>query len=637
MSIADGITAPADCDVGRRDAAIASDDTETGSWPSDSHVPVPAFHTPPRRRRAATDDAVSLLGSTVPAIQVSSVLLAAVVMSGRLAHGDRALGAWLIAVAVSVGTQILWRQRRTEPIGRVADVADLLLPLLAAAMTGAWRSPFVPCVLASVARQGLLRGLGHAAAASLAVIGVLTASARPGGAPSPLPEIATVLASLGVAAVLADVMRRRLVAQVALDSDSSARVDALSNTNDLLRSLHRLTQTHPASLNVHEVVDASIHQLRTIIPCDAVGVLMYDETEEVWITIRKDAAALGSSMTTTELPGGMVRALAEPGPVVCSDLTAAATDGGSEAPGFAVSSLSRSGVYAALSGRGAIVGLLAIESRQAHAYPESAVALVRGFIQPLALALDNARWFSRLRTVGADEERRRIARDLHDRLGQSLAYLGFELDRIVTQDERGADVGPALGQLRSDVRGVIREVRDTLYDLRTDVSDSHNLGTVIAEYADRVRERSDLDIHLSLSTDQRLALVPERELWRIAQEALTNIERHARASEVRVGWQCDGERGQLTIADNGIGFTVGRSGRLDSYGLAGMRERAASIGAHLDIESTPGRGTIVTCTLDPSRVESPPRTPTPRRRQSDRRPEHATSTTAQRRPRKDQP
>ena len=86
-------------------------------------------------------------------------------------------------------------------------------------------------------------------------------------------------------------------------------------------------------------------------------------------------------------------------------------------------------------------------------------------------------------------------------------------------------------------------------------------------------------------------------MWRIAQEALTNIERHARARRVRVLWRCNGHAAALEVADDGVGFPPNTSGRLDSYGILGMRERASSIGATLDVISEPGKGARVRCFL----------------------------------------
>ena len=258
---------------------------------------------------------------------------------------------------------------------------------------------------------------------------------------------------------------------------------------------------------------------------------------------------------------------------------------------------SGSGIYAVLPARGSVIGILAVEHADDNHFTDRDVELLRGFVEPVALAIDNARWFARLRTVGADEERTRIARDLHDRIGQSLAYMAFELDNIVGKESRGEEVGPSLQRLRDDVRGVIREVRDTLYDLRTDVSDTHDIADTLEAYVARIRERSSLQIELFCDRDARLPLLQEREMWRIAQEALTNVERHSRADRVRVLWRCNGESAALEITDNGIGFPEGTKGRLDSYGIMGMRERASSIGATLEVASKPNEGTRVRCSL----------------------------------------
>jgi signal transduction histidine kinase len=95
----------------------------------------------------------------------------------------------------------------------------------------------------------------------------------------------------------------------------------------------------------------------------------------------------------------------------------------------------------------------------------------------------------------------------------------------------------------------------------------------------------------------RLPLGVERELWRIAQEAITNVERHARATSVRVTWRSDGRSGLLEVSDDGQGLVATGAGRPDSYGILGMRERAAVIGATLEIDSAPGAGTTVRCRL----------------------------------------
>src|SRR5205085_8591347 len=139
---------------------------------------------------------------------------------------------------------------------------------------------------------------------------------------------------------------------------------------------------------------------------------------------------------------------------------------------------------------------------------------------------------------------------LHDRIGQSLAYLAFELDRIARRTE-AEPLHSDLHALRQDVRRVVGEVRETLYDLRTDVSDEQDLVSTLELFLDRVRQRAGIDVHFEHDATGRLALPQERELWRIAQEAVTNVERHAHARRLDVHWWCDGRAATLEVRDDG--------------------------------------------------------------------------------------
>src|SRR5207247_10484371 len=126
------------------------------------------------------------------------------------------------------------------------------------------------------------------------------------------------------------------------------------------------------------------------------------------------------------------------------------------------------GMYVALRARGRIMGLIAVEDPASGRYSHDDLALLIGLAGPLALAVDNALWFLRLRRFGAEAERARIARDLHDRLAQSLAYVAFELERLSLRGQ-GED-RRALGELHEVVRGIVGELRETLYQLRAGVT-----------------------------------------------------------------------------------------------------------------------------------------------------------------------
>ena len=135
-----------------------------------------------------------------------------------------------------------------------------------------------------------------------------------------------------------------------------------------------------------------------------------------------------------------------------------------------------------------------------------------------------------------------------------------------------------------------------MYDIRTDVSEQRGMADTLQEFLARVEERSELDVHLDAAGAAPLPVRQEREMWHIAQEAVVNVERHASARNVWVRWRSDGTGALLEVRDDGVGF-AGASGRVDSYGMRGLRERAAGIGARLEIESSAGQGTLLRCRL----------------------------------------
>ena len=234
--------------------------------------------------------------------------------------------------------------------------------------------------------------------------------------------------------------------------------------------------------------------------------------------------------------------------------------------------------------------MLAVENERPNDYDNREVRILDGLSSALALTIDNVRSFGRLRTIGADQERTRIARDLHDRLGQWLTYISMELERIIGE----VPGTPSLQSLYGDVQTAIDELRETLRQLRTRVSEEENLGVVGKAMTDRFTQRTGIATKFrQVNPGQALLVSVENELLRILQESLNNIEKHAKPSKVEVVYEVSEGRGELTITDDGKGFDTSGSVRDTSYGLMGMRERADVIGATLKIESERGKGTTV--------------------------------------------
>lgn len=557
------------------------------------------------------DDGIGLTVSVDRVATFAPAILAlrwgTTIASLALATQDTSEPSWPIVVwCIVITSYTLLRtiapiQYRGDIRSVIEVLAEVALHVTALSTTGYWSSPFIFTLLTAIAVAGFARGFGFALqigfVSGLAVTVPYLAD--------DLSESRIILSAqwslvLLLVALIAGYARRISGEADRQHTLALDRLGRLSDANSLLFSLHRVTQTLPASLDLDDVLDTTINRLRSLFAFDSATVLAFDDTDGNWSVLRNEGAGrMTAKIPDDQLPAPLRRAMATSDVVKVDNLVAAGLPG--------LTDRAAAGMYAALPARGAIIGLIAVENAAERRFSARDGELLQGLVEPLALAIDNARWFARLRTVGADEERTRIARDLHDRIGQSLAYLAFELDRIVSVDERGDPVGPSLNQLRGDVRGVIGEVRDTLYDLRTDVSDSEDMGTILDTYVKRVSDRSGLEIDLHCDRGARLPLLQEREMWRIAQEAITNVERHASATRARILWRCNGESAALEVRDNGEGFPLGTAGRLDSYGILGMRERAASIGATLDIASQPGKGTRVRCSLirtDPDDIPS---------------------------------
>jgi len=535
-------------------------------------------------------DRVAAFGPAILAIRWGTTVVSMALAIERY-NGNPAVAAWAVVILLYTIMRTLWPIRYLGTVRSLIEVvAEVVLGVAAVSTTGAWSSPFIFSLMTAVIVAGFGRGFAFALRIGIAsALAVTVVDLVPDHTDAQIQLSAEWSLVVILVAVVAGYARRISGEADRQHSLALDRLGRLADANALLFSLHRVTQTLPASLDLNEVLDTTIGRLRGLFDFDSAAILALDDTDGSWEVIRRENVRLPGKLGARDLPAPIRAAVTGESVISAPNLA--------ESGGPGLSPKASSGLYAVLAARGSIIGVLAVEHQAARHFTNRDLELLKGFVEPVALAIDNARWFSRLRTVGADEERTRIARDLHDRIGQSLAYLAFELDRIVARDSKGEALGPALEQLRDDVRSVIREVRDTLYDLRTDVSDSQDMAATLEAYAMRVKDRSGLQVELFCDHDMRLPILQEREMWRIAQEALTNVERHAKATRARVLWRCNGTSAALEITDNGQGFPIGTAGRLDSYGILGMRERASSIGATLELSSQVGRGTRVRCSL----------------------------------------
>ena len=224
---------------------------------------------------------------------------------------------------------------------------------------------------------------------------------------------------------------------------------------------------------------------------------------------------------------------------------------------------------------------------------------LQAFANQAAIAIENARLYEQAQTLAAMEERQRLARDLHDAVSQTLWTANLIADVLPTLWAEDPVNGQAsLEKLRMLTTGALAEMRALLLELRPTALVESNLNDLLQQLADAIMSRKKVDITLTIVGD-RCVLDPDKQvgIYRIAQEALNNIVKHARASRVNMTLECGSQTLTLEIADDGRGFDL-ENVPAERLGVGIMRERAEAIGAHLTIDSQVGSGTRITVTME---------------------------------------
>jgi signal transduction histidine kinase len=206
----------------------------------------------------------------------------------------------------------------------------------------------------------------------------------------------------------------------------------------------------------------------------------------------------------------------------------------------------------------------------------------------------------------AEEERTRIAAELHDGPIQRLTAVGYQLEEAaLTLDGDGRHTQEMLTLAQGGLYAEINELRGLMATLRPPVLDERGLGLALADQVDSFQRRT--NVLCTLESDRNTRLEPEIEtvLYRVAQEALANVAKHSKAQHVSVLLRADEDRAEMHVRDDGIGFNPARvDGLVDSghFGLAGMRERVEMAGGTYGLVSAPGMGTLIRVRLPRRRV-----------------------------------
>ena len=223
--------------------------------------------------------------------------------------------------------------------------------------------------------------------------------------------------------------------------------------------------------------------------------------------------------------------------------------------------------------------------------------------QELLESREQLRQLSAYMEAVREDERKRIALEIHDELGQLLTALKMDVSLLMMRLSRAPDLLTKMTGMRDLVEQTILMARNVTNNLRPAAL---NFGVVSAlEWlAEDFSKRTGIPCQVVLNGGEpQLSDAHATALFRVVQESMTNVARHARATRVHVTMMCDEHRLVLNVTDNGCGFDPSAAGKRDSYGLLGMSERARLIGASLQIDSAPGSGTVVSISIPIEGVE----------------------------------
>jgi PAS domain S-box-containing protein len=255
-----------------------------------------------------------------------------------------------------------------------------------------------------------------------------------------------------------------------------------------------------------------------------------------------------------------------------------------------------------LMSHGIARGILTISTDQVdRKFSKDEVQLAETIAGDIAAAIETSRLLEQTKAAAATEERNRIARELHDSVTQSMYSVSIVAEALPRMLERNLEEAKRnAGYLRQTTLGALAEMRTLLFELRPDSLAKARLNVLLQQLADALTGRTRVPVEVTIHGQATLPTEIKIALYRIAQEAFNNINKHAKATQAWVALHRDPDRVILVIRDNGQGFDPAAVPE-ERLGLRIMRERAAHIGANLTLESGPGQGVQVAVTwTDPA-------------------------------------
>jgi len=386
----------------------------------------------------------------------------------------------------------------------------------------------------------------------------------------------------------------RVMAQQNLEQRVKERTQELSTLLEISHNLASMLELEP-------LLDVILDQLGTVVEYDAASIMILDgEILKILAyrgpIVREEALQIKFSIHEARANQRVIQGQE---PVIIEDILGVGTlaraireTAGNELE--TTYSYLRCWMGVPLILKNHVIGMLTLDHQQSGYYGPSHAELAMAFASQAAVAIENARLYQQAEQSAITHERNRLARDLHDAVTQTLFSTSLIADVLPRLWQKNAEMGhQKLEELRMLTRGALSEMRTLLFELRPDSFRDVELGDLYQHLTTAFSGRTRIPVLYTQEGQSALPPDVKEVFYRVAQEALNNISKHAQASEVQVQLRESEESVEVIIQDNGCGFDL-QTVSSENLGLKIMRERAEAVQAEVEIQSAPGVGTHMT-------------------------------------------
>jgi len=387
------------------------------------------------------------------------------------------------------------------------------------------------------------------------------------------------------------------------DRDQSLRLleEKVAGRTRELSMLLETSNVVASNLELKPLLQVVLEQLQSVLRCTGATILVMDGDELIILDHRGPMAA--DAVATARFPGRWAAATAElrrGSPLVIDNIwsdgpTATAFREAAPPALTALLMYARALMLVPLEVRGRLIGFLLVDSDEPNRYGTRDAQLAWALANQTAVAVENARLYDQARRLATLEERQRLARELHDSVTQTLFTVSM-LVRALPDARRGGEErsDAMLAHLGEVTEAALAEMRTLLLELRPSAVLQADLPALMRQLALAFRTHIERPVELELDCAGNLPMEVHLAFYRTARAALANIAKHAASARARVILQQREDSATIVVTDDGGGFDATRVAQRPHPGLEIMRERAAAIGASLEISSAPGEGTAVT-------------------------------------------